>query len=293
MPEARYRNSCGRWIRNAELEHTSRSRSLNHSDRLFGKSSDGKVPSRHTIYRDHSGVSERGYRVQRRAYCLGERRRFQTRQSFRNHASLPLMSSAKVPDPSFTWRSHERWTWRSIGLLLAITAGGGFFVGRLSIAVPAEQPTGSKAEQQTASAGSVTQRQAALQSDVSAAPIHSSANKETKPETKDGPIEGSTASSMETPKRQSTTAIEKGASNSPVALIPSSAEKAADGGASKQPMFKTGLEAAAKANKKTKPHKAADDGSPAATATKRQANCVRAQALARRRASGLVCRSAG
>ena len=181
------------------------------------------------------------------------------------------MSSAKVPDPSFTWRSHERWTWRSIGLLLAITAGGGFFVGRLSIAVPAEQPTGSKAEQQTASAGSVTQRQAALQSDVSAAPIHSSANKETKPETKDGPIEGSTASSMETPKRQSTTAIEKGASNSPVALVPSSAEKAADGGASKQPMFKTGLEAAAKANKKTKPHKAADDGSPAATATQRQA----------------------
>ena len=95
------------------------------------------------------------------------------------------MSSAKVPDPSFTWRSPERWTWRSIGLLLAITAGGGFFVGRLSIAVPAEQPTGSKAEQQTASAGSVTQRQAALQSDVSAAPIHSSANKETKPEDKE------------------------------------------------------------------------------------------------------------
>ena len=165
------------------------------------------------------------------------------------------MSSAEVPDPSFTWRSHrrERWTWLSIGLLLAITAGGGFFVGRLSIAVPVptEQPTGSKAEQQTASAGSVAQRQTALQSDASAAPIRSSANKDTKPEAKDGPIEGSTAFSMETPKRRSTTAIEKGASNSPVALIPSSAEKAADGDASKQPMFKTGLEAAAKANKKT------------------------------------------
>ncbi len=162
------------------------------------------------------------------------------------------MSSAEFPDPSFTWRSHrrERWTWLSICLLLAITAGGGFLVGRLSIAVPVpkEQPTGSKAEQQTASAGSVAQCQTALQSDASAAPIRSSANKDTKPEAKDGPIEGSTAFSMETPKTRST-----------------------DGDASKQPVSKTGLEAAAKANKKTETHKAADHGSPAATATKRQA----------------------
>ena len=161
------------------------------------------------------------------------------------------MSSAVFPDPSFTWHSHrrERWTWRSISLLLAITASVGFYVGRLSIAVPVptEQPTGSKPEQQTASAGSVMQRQAALHSDASAAPIRSTANTETKPEAKDGPIEGSTASSMETPKRGPTAATERGSASSPVVLIsPSSAAKAAGGDASKQPLFNTGLEAAAK-----------------------------------------------
>ena len=66
--------------------------------------------------------------------------------------------------------------------------------------------------------------------------------------------------------------------------------RSTDGDASKQPVSKTGLEAAAKANKKTETHKAADHGSPAgstATNGKRNRARVRAQALARRPRVGI------
>ena len=175
--------------------------------------------------------------------------------------------SSVFPDPSFTWRSHrsEGRTWRSISLLIAITAGSGFFVGRLSSAMPgpAEQLTSSSPEQRKAS-GSITQRQSALQSDASTAPIKSAANK-------DGPIEDSTVSPMDTSKTRSTAAIEKGVSStSDTPLNASRADKTADGDASKQHSPKAGLEAPTKV-KGMETHKPASDGPPPATVAKRRA----------------------
>lgn len=185
------------------------------------------------------------------------------------------MSAAESPTPSFTWRSHrsERWTWRSISLLLAITAGAGFYVGRLSIAapVPAEHPTDPRPEQKAASAGNVVQCQAALQSDASIAPIRSTANTEVRPEARDGTKEGPTASSTETAKTQSTTVAARGASRPPVVPInPTTADKASGGDAPKQPVSKTGPQAAGNANARTEAHKTSDDGSPTAAPGRRQ-----------------------
>lgn len=187
---------------------------------------------------------------------------------------LTPMLRAQPLDPSFTWRSHrERWTWRSIGLLLAIAAGAGFYAGRLSPAapVPPQQPTAL--EQQTASAGSVAQSQGALQPDVAAAWIRSTtANADTKPAAKVETSASLTASSTETAKAQSTTATAKGSSSPPVLITnPSTAGKAVVGDAAKKPVSKTEVEAAAKANAKTETHKAADDAAPAAANAKRQA----------------------
>lgn len=177
------------------------------------------------------------------------------------------MLRAEPLDPSFTWRGQrrERWTWRSIGLLLVIAAGTGFFVGRLSTAAPVATGQRTASEQQTAAAGSGVQSQAALQPD---APIRSTTTTDTgaKPAAKDGTKESSTASSRETPQTRPTTATAKGSASPPVVLInPSPAEKAGD--AAKQP--KAELEVAA--NAKTETQKAADDGAPAATTAKRQA----------------------
>src|SRR5690349_22701466 len=87
-------------------------------------------------------------------------------ESFQNRASLPLMSSAEFPNPSFTWHSdrREQWRWRRIGFLLVLTAGAGFYVGRQSIEVPAPaalsvaKQIDPKPEQSAAAA--VPQRQA-------------------------------------------------------------------------------------------------------------------------------------
>lgn len=186
-----------------------------------------------------------------------------------------VILKAEPLDPSFTWRGHkpERSRWRSIGLLLAIAVGAGFLVGRLSTAapIPAEQRTAL--EQQAASAG-VAQSQGASQSDGAAASNRSIAttnNTEIKPVAKDATKVGSTASSTETPKAQSTTGTDKGTSNPSVVLInPSTADKASGGDAATQPVSKAGAEAVAKANAKTETHKSADDASPAAAPGKRQ-----------------------
>lgn len=146
-------------------------------------------------------------------------------------------------------------------------------VGRLSTAapIPAEQRTAL--EQQAASAG-VAQSQGASQSDGAAASNRSIAttnNTEIKPVAKDATKVGSTASSTETPKAQSTTGTDKGTSNPSVVLInPSTADKASGGDAATQPVSKAGAEAVAKANAKTETHKSADDASPAAAPGKRQ-----------------------
>lgn len=184
------------------------------------------------------------------------------------------MLRAEPSDPSFTWRSHhrERWTWRSIGLLLAIAAGAGFYAGRLSSAapVPPQQPTAF--EQQTSSVGSVAQSQGALQPDAAATHIRSTTTSaDTKPAAKDETSASLTGSSTETAKAQSATATEKGSSSPPVVINPLAADKAVAGDAAKKPVSKTAIEAAAKANAKTETHKAADNASRAATTAKRQA----------------------
>lgn len=186
-----------------------------------------------------------------------------------------VILKAEPLDPSFTWRGHkpERSRWRSIALLLAIAVGAGFLVGRLSTAVPVPTAQQTALEQQAASAG-VAQSQGASQSDGAAASNRSIAttnNTEIKPVAKDATKEGSTASSTETPRAQSTTGTDKGSSNPSVVLInPSTADKASGGDAAKQPLSKTGAEAVAKAYAKTEAHKAVDDDPPAATPGKRQ-----------------------
>lgn len=184
-----------------------------------------------------------------------------------------VILKAEPLDPSFTWRGHkpERSRWRIIGLLLAIAVGAGFLVGRLSTAVPVPTAQQTALEQQAASAG-VAQSQGASQSDGAAATIRSTTtdNAETKPAAKDEAKTNSTASATETPKAQSTS-MEKGSVSPPVVLInPKAADKASGGDAAKQPVFRTGAEAVAKAYAKTEAHKAADDDPPAAAPGKRQ-----------------------
>ncbi|MFM9849876.1 MAG: hypothetical protein ACKVP3_22315 [Hyphomicrobiaceae bacterium] len=80
------------------------------------------------------------------------------------------------------------------------------------------------------------------------------------------------ASATETPKAQSAAATEKGSSGPPVVLInPSTADKAVAGEVTKKAVPKAEIEAPAKTTAKAESQKAADDASPAATVTKRQA----------------------
>ena len=175
------------------------------------------------------------------------------------------MSSAEFPTPSFTWHSdrRERWTWRRIGFLFAITAGAAFYVGRLSIepALSVAKQTDPKPELSAAAAGAVAQRQAAVQSDASKAA----------PEARDGPKEKPADLLTETAKTQST-AAERESSSPPVVLInPKTADKASAGDAPKQPVSTTSPKAVANANANTEVQKAATDGSPTAAPGRRQA----------------------
>jgi hypothetical protein len=189
-------------------------------------------------------------------------------ESFQKKASLPLMSSAEFPTPSFTWHSdrREQWTWRRIGFLLAITAGAAFYVGRLSIepALSVAKQTDPKSEQSAAAAGTVVaQRQAAVQSDASKAA----------PEAWDWAKEKPADSLTETAKAQSTAVAERESSSPPVVLInPKTADKASAGDAPKQPVSTTSPKAVVNANANTEAHnKAADDGPPTAAPGRRQA----------------------
>ena len=198
-----------------------------------------------------------------------------------------MILKAEPLDPTFKWHSapRERWAWRSIGigLLLVMATGTGFYVGRLSPAAPVAT------DQRSASAGSVAQSQAALQPDAAAAAIRSTATStDAKPGAKDETTTNATASSTETSKAQSTAATEKRSASPSVVLInPSAADKAVAGDASKQPVSKTELEAAAKANAKTETSKAASDSLPAGTTAKRQ---VKSQSPARSSASAAPSR---
>jgi hypothetical protein len=176
------------------------------------------------------------------------------------------MSSAEFPTPSFTWRSdrRERWTWRRIGFLLAITAGTAFYVGRLSIdatVLSVAKQTDPKSEQSAAAGGAVVQRQAAVQSNASKAA----------PEAMDGAKEKPADSLTETAKTQSTTMAERESSSPPVVLIsPKTADKAPAGDAPNQPVSTTNPKAVANANANAEA-KVADEGSPTAAPGRRQA----------------------
>jgi len=182
-------------------------------------------------------------------------------ESFQNRASLPLMSSAEFPNPSFTWHSdrREQWRWRRIGFLLVLTAGAGFYVGRQSIEVPAPaalsvaKQIDPKPEQSAAAA--VPQRQAVVQSDASkVAP-------EVRDETKEKPMD----SLKETAKKQSITVAEREPSSPPVMLInPKSADKGTAFAAPKPLVSTTSPKAVATANANTEAHEAADSGLPPA-----------------------------
>jgi hypothetical protein len=176
------------------------------------------------------------------------------------------MSSAEFPTPSFTWHSdrRERWTWRRITFLLAITAGAAFYVGRVSIepALSVAKQTDAKPEQSATVAGTVAQHQAAVPSDASKAA----------PEATDGAQDKPADSSTETAKTQSTAVAERESSSPPVVLInPKSVDKSPAGDAPKRPVSKTSPKAVANANANTEAHKPANDGSPTAAPGGRQA----------------------
>jgi len=188
------------------------------------------------------------------------------------------MSRADFPPPPFTWRSHrsERWTWRSIGVLLAITAGAGFYAGRLSVAEPilSEQPAGTKPERTAASGdnGAQAQRQAAVQPNASTAPARATASAEVKTEARDGTSEAQTAAQAQAQSPQTSAESTRTASRQPAVLInPKTADKASSATAPKQSAPAAGTEAVANANARTDAHKAADDSSPTAAPAKRQA----------------------
>lgn len=179
------------------------------------------------------------------------------------------MPSAEYPTPSFTWHSNrrERWTWRRIGFLLAITAGAAFYVGRLSIeastptALPITNETDAKPEQSAAAAGTLSQRQVAVESDVSKAA----------PEASDGANEMPADASTETAKSQSAAVAERDSPSPPVVLInPETADKTPAGDASKQPVSTTSPKVA-NANANTEAQNSADAGSPTAAPRRRQA----------------------
>lgn len=173
-----------------------------------------------------------------------------------------MILKAEPLDPSFKWKVHkpERPLWHGAVLLLAIAAGAGFLVGRLSTAAPVAT------EQQTPTAG-VTQNQSLSQSDTATAIRSGAVSAEAKPAAKDEFKATTTASSTETPKVQSATAADKGSASPPVVIInPSTADKGGDTTRKAAPKAET--EAPAKAAAKAEIHK---DDVPAATAPKRQA----------------------
>jgi len=187
-------------------------------------------------------------------------------ESLQKNGECTLMSSAEFPNPSFTWHSdrRERWTWRRINLLLAITAAAAFYGGRLSI--EASAPTAplvivSKPEQGAAAAATVAQRQAAVQADAKAAP-----------EARDGVQEKPAASLAETAQTQSSAVAEKDTSGPPVVLInPKGADKAPVSDAPKRPVATTSPKAVANSNANSEAHKVADDGLPTPPSGRRQA----------------------
>ncbi|NJO22902.1 MAG: hypothetical protein HC868_08050 [Sphingomonadales bacterium] len=181
-----------------------------------------------------------------------------------------MILKAEPLDPSFKWRGHkpERSRWRSIGLLLAIVAGAGFYVGRLSTAAPILSDL--RTPEQQAASTSVVHNQSAPQSDAATAVLSSKISADTKPAAKDEIKPNAAASSTETPNAQSAAATEKGASHPPVVLInPSTADKGVAGEATKKAVSKIETEAPAKATAKTETRKSVDDAAPAVT--KRQA----------------------
>jgi hypothetical protein len=184
-----------------------------------------------------------------------------------------VILKAEPLDPSFKWRGQkpERSRWHIIGLLLAIAVGAGFFVGRLSTAAPG--PTAQRTiEQQTATAGSAARSTPTVQQDAAAATHTTTISTDPKPAPKGETKAATAASSGEAHNAQSAAATEKGSSSPPVVLInPSTADKAVAGETPKKAVPKTENEPAPKATAKAESHKAADDASPAATVTKRQA----------------------
>jgi hypothetical protein len=207
-----------------------------------------------------------------------------------------VILKAEPLDPSFKWRGHkpERPRWQSIGLLLAIAVGAGFFVGRLSTAAPG--PTAQRTiEQQTETAGSAVQSTPAVQQDATAAARSSTISTDTKPAPKEETKAATAASSTEAPKAQSAAAAEKGSSSPPVVLInPSTADKGAAGETTKKAVPKTEAEAPARTTAKAESHEAADDAAPAAAVTKRKAKSnasaapVRQESVASRRDDSYV-----
>jgi hypothetical protein len=180
-----------------------------------------------------------------------------------------MILKAEPLDPSFKWHGHkpERSRWWSIGLLLAIAMGAGFYVGRLSTAAPILSDL--RTPEQQAASTSVVHSQSAPQSDAATAVLSSKISVDTKPAAKDEIKPNEAASSTETPKAQSAAATEKGASRPPVVLInPSTADKGVAGEATKA-VSKIETEAPAKATAKTETRKFVDDAAPAVT--KRQA----------------------
>src|SRR5262245_61349692 len=180
------------------------------------------------------------------------------------------MSSAEFPIPAVTWHSarRERWTWRRLGFLLAVTAGAAFYVGRLSIEAPAPMALSvatqidPKAEQRAAAAGTMAEHQEAWQSDASKAA----------PEARDAAKEKPADSLTETAKTQSTAVAERDPSSPAVVLInPKTADKAPAFDAPKQPVSTTSPKAVANANANTDAHKAVDDGLPAPKPSRQQA----------------------
>jgi hypothetical protein len=175
------------------------------------------------------------------------------------------MSSAEFATPSFTWHSdrRERWTWRRIGFLLAITAGAAFYVGRLSIEPALSVATQADPKPEQSAAAAATQRPPAVRSDASKAAA---------PEARDEAIEKPADSLPETARTQATAVAEGASSSPPLVLInPKTADKASPGDASKKPVSTTSSKAVALGNANSEAHKAADDGSPPAAPGRRQA----------------------
>ncbi len=174
------------------------------------------------------------------------------------------MSSTDFRTPSFTWESHrrERWTWRSIGVLLVIAVGAGFYIGRLSIAAPALTElaalnrTDATPGQTATPADTTAQRQGAVQPDAATATVRFSGTSELKPEVKAAEKEGQAAPSTETAKAQPAATAARETSSPPVVLInPKATDKSSDSSAPKQLAPTTEPNSTANASAKTETQK--------------------------------------